>query len=240
MPRKPRFFLPGVPAHVIQRGHGCGPVFLGDDDRRDYLQQLYVAARRHGCRIHAYVLMPNHIHLLATPESSGALSRTLQYLGRRYVPEFNQRHGRSGTLWEGRFKAALIQSDSHLLACQRYIELNPVRAGLCASAGRYLWSSFRYNGFGEADPVITPHALYLRLDEDADTRRRAYRRLFAQPPAEDEFAELRACLQSGTPLGDAEFRRGIEQILGIEVGYARRGRPAKAAVASAGGGKPRD
>ncbi len=128
MPRKPRFALPGVPQHVIQRGHNRGFCFFAEDDYRLYLDLLKEAADRNGCRIHAYVLMTNHVHLLATPAGAHGISHMMQHLGRKYVRCINSLYGRSGTLWEGRFKASLVDSDAYLLKCMRYIELNPVRA----------------------------------------------------------------------------------------------------------------
>ena len=130
MPRKTRFFLPGVPVHVIQRGNNRQPVFFGPDDYRFYLERLREASLAHGCRVHAYCQMTNHIHLLVTPEDRDSISAALQALGRRFVPYINHAYGRSGTLWEGRFKASVVQQDAYLLACCRYIEINPVRAGI--------------------------------------------------------------------------------------------------------------
>jgi len=141
MPRKPRFYLPDVPAHVIQRGNNRQAVFFSDDDYRAYLGWLKEGAVRRGCAIHAYVLMTNHVHLLVTPEARESISRTIQYVGRRYVTYVNHQYGRSGTLWEGRHKGSTISSDAYLLACSRYIELNPVRAGMVEAPGDYLWSS---------------------------------------------------------------------------------------------------
>jgi putative transposase len=137
MPRKPRFFLADVPTHVVQRGNNRQPTFFDDNDRRVYLKWLAEAMERWNCAVHAYVLMTNHVHLLLTPNDAQGVSRAMQYLGRRYVPYMNHRHGRTGTLWEGRFKSSLVQSDAHLLTCYRYIELNPVGAGMVAVSDAY-------------------------------------------------------------------------------------------------------
>jgi putative transposase len=145
MPRKPRFFLPGVSAHVVQRGNNRQAVFYDDADYLTYLDWLEEGAKRYGCVIHAYVMMTNHVHLLATPQEKESISRLLQHVGRRYVPYINHTYGRSGTLWEGRFKASIVHASEYLLACYRYIELNPVRAGMVKTPRGYRWSSYRAN-----------------------------------------------------------------------------------------------
>ncbi len=145
MPRKPRFFLPDVPAHIVQRGHSREPVFFEDTDYRAYLDWLGEAAERYECAIHAYVLMTNHAHILATPRDKHGISRMMQYIGRRYVPYINTTYGTSGSIWEGRYKASLINDEQYLLTCMRYIELNPVRANMARSPGHYRWSSYRAN-----------------------------------------------------------------------------------------------
>ena len=228
MPRKQRFFLPDLPVHVVQRGNNRAQVFFTDKDRRKYLEWLGEAAERWNCAIHAYVLMTNHVHLLLTPADGDGISRAMQYVGRRYVPYVNRTHNRSGTLWEGRFKSSLVQSDAYLLACYRYIELNPVRAGLVAAPQDYPWSSHRSNALGRDDPLLTPHDNYLSLGRSADARRAAYRRLFETGLEPVVTKQVRECLQTGTPFGDEGFRDQIESTLGRPVGYAKRGRPRKA------------
>lgn len=227
MPRKPRFDLPGVPVHVVQRGNNRQPVFFADEDRRAYLRWLGEAAARCGCAIHAYVLMTNHIHLLTTPGQAGAVGRMIQTVGQHYVPYVNRTRHRSGTLWEGRYKACLIEADRHLLACQRYIELNPVRAGLVAAPGDYPWSSYAANARGRVDPLVHPHPLYEALGDTPVVRRRAYRAVLSKalPPDHDEA--MRHALQSGTPLGGEAFRGRVEAELNRPIGHIRRGRPRK-------------
>ena len=158
MPRKPRFHLPGVPVHVVQRGNNRQAVFYDEQDYRAYLKWLEEGAERYGCAIHAYVLMTNHVHLLVSPAHGESLGRLMQYLGRYYVLYINHHYGRSGTLWEGRYKASLIQAQDYLLACYRYIELNPVRAGMAKGPGQYRWSSYGYNALGREDRLLTPHS----------------------------------------------------------------------------------
>jgi putative transposase len=225
VPRKPRFFLPDVPAHVVQRGNNRQPVFYEESDYRAYREWLVEGAQRYGCAVHAYVLMTNHVHLLLTPQERDSASRLLQYVGRRYVPYVNHKYGRTGTLWEGRFKASIVDASQYLLSCYRYIELNPVRAGMVDAPSGYRWSSYRANAQGVGDPVVSPHHMYLGLGEDDQTRRSAYRRLFRGHVGEQHLDEIRGCLQTGTPLGNDRFREGIEQALKVKVGHARRGRP---------------
>lgn len=229
MPRKPRFFLPDMPAHVVQRGNNRQAIFFADKDYRVYLGWVHEAAQRWGCVIHAYVLMTNHVHLLMTPQDSEAISRVMQYVGRRYVPYVNQTYGRHGTLWEGRFKASLIQSEAYLLTCHRYIELNPVRAGIVTDPGDYPWSSYRSNALGERNPVLSAHAEYLALGDSAEARQAAYRQMFGETLDDPMLKQLRASLQTGTPFGDHRFRERIEQTLGRKIGFASRGRPRKPA-----------
>ncbi len=225
MPRKPRFFLPDVPAHVVQRGNNRQPVFFADDDYRAYLGWLAEAAGRYGCAVHAYVLMTNHVHLLVTPETRASISRMMQYVGRRYVPYVNRVYGRSGTLWEGRFKGAPIDGEAYLLACSRYIELNPVRAGMVARPADYRWSSYRANALGEVDRLLSPHPVFLALAGEPVARCGAYRALFRGQVDDRQLDGIRSTLQTGTPLGGDRFRARIERTLKVKVGHDRRGRP---------------
>jgi putative transposase len=219
--------LPAVPAHVIQRGNARQAVFFDDNDYRVYKCWLKEASERHGCEIHAYVLMTNHVHLLLTPTQKGSISRLFQYLGRQYVTYINREYDRSGTLWEGRHKGSLISSADYFLSCSRYIELNPVRAGMVRSPNLYRWSSYRANALGESDDLITPHELYTKLGRSGEARRKLYRELFRQSLEPKQVHAIRAAVQTGTPLGNDRFRRQIEQRLKQKVGQARRGRPQK-------------
>ena len=227
MPRKPRFFLPDVPVHAIQRGNNRQAIFFKDDDYAEYLKCLENAAAKSGCRIHAYVLMTNHIHLLLTPASAQSVSELFQNLGRHYVSYINQTYQRTGTLWEGRFKASLIDAERYLLSCYRYIELNPVRAGMVRAPEDYAWSSYRANALGEFNEFLQPHMLYVQLADTPEHRQAAYSALFADNFAPAVLSNVRECLQTGTPLGDERFRVQIEQALNVRVGYSRRGRPSQ-------------
>ncbi len=225
MPRKPRFFLPDVPAHIVQRGHSREPVFFEDSDYQAYLGWLEEAAERYGCAIHAYVLMTNHIHILATPKDKDGISRMMQYVGRRYVPYINYNYGSSGSLWEGRFKASLISDEQYLLTCMRYIELNPIRANIVNSPSRYRWSSYRHNAQGKDNSIITEHSLYTGLAKTKVARRENYKDLFKAHIDAEQLKSIRAAWQTGTPLGDDRFREKIERKLKTKVGQDRPGRP---------------
>ena len=230
MPRKPRFFLPDIPAHIVQRGHSREPVFYEDGDYSVYLGWLEEAAERYECAIHAYVLMTNHIHILATPHDKQGISRMMQYIGRKYVPYINYTYGTSGSIWEGRYKASLIHDEEYLLTCMRYIELNPVRASMVNNPSQYRWSSYRANAQGKGNPIITPHALYTAIGKNMTQRIAAYRTLFAAHIDKDSLRVIRAAWQTGTPLGNDYFREKIERKLKSKVGQARRGRPSKRAL----------
>jgi putative transposase len=225
MPRLGRYFLPEQPQHVIQRGNDRQAVFFAGEDREAYLAWLLEAANRHSCRIHAYVLMTNHVHLLATPARADSLPRMMQSLGRRYVRHLNDAHGRTGTLWEGRYRAAPIDSDRYLMLCMRYIELNPVRARMVRHPREYRWSSYRANALGAADALVTPHALYLSLGRSAAGRQASYRALFREALAEDFVTDLRVATNGGWALGDEAFRRRIAKGAKRRAEPLPRGRP---------------
>ena len=228
MPRKPRFYLPGIPVHIVQRGNCRQAVFFSDHDYAAYLRWLHEGCLKHGCRIHAYVLMTNHVHLLMTPQSHESISRAIQYVGRRYVSYVNRCYGKSGTLWEGRHKGCLASGDRYLLSCMRYIELNPVRAGMVTHPADYPWSSYHSNAMGKAYGMLQPHEIYLSLGASPTDRRLAYRELFRQELDPAWVRDMRAAVQTGTPLGNDRFREKIEQTLQRSVGHPRRGRPDKA------------
>jgi putative transposase len=229
MPRKPRFYHPGVPVHVIQRGNNRRDIFFNPKDYDAYRAWLHEACERYGCRLHAYVFMTNHAHLLLTPKNQDTVSRTLQYLGRRYVPYVNREYRRSGTLWEGRYKASSIDGEKYLLACMRYIELNPVRARMVKSPSAYRYSSYRANASGQADDLITPHSVYSALGRGPAARQEAYRNLFREDLERETLADIRNAWHTGTPLGSGQFVKKIEKALKTKVGYAKRGRPKRPA-----------
>jgi putative transposase len=225
MPRRTRISLAGLPLHLIQRGNNRSECFFAVEDFRAYLHWLRRYTEGLGVRLHAYVLMTNHVHLLLTPERPEQASRLMQALGRRYVRYVNEKYGRSGTLWEGRFRACGVHAEDYLLSCMRYIELNPVRAGLTASPELYRWSSYRHNGQGVDDPLLGEHALYAALGCDAAARQAAYRELFRGQLDEATVAEIRVATHKGHLLAAEGIRRQAEASLGRPLGPAPRGRP---------------
>ncbi len=209
MARHPRLELPGIAQHVVQRGNNRLPCFLDDDDRQRYLQCLREAMLRYRVRLHAYVLMSNHVHLLLTPGEPGALSRMMHTFGRNYAALFNGRHRRTGTLWEGRYKACLVDSQDYFLACSRYIELNPVRAWMVAQPDEYPWSSYGANACGGADALLAPHACYVALGSSRAARASAYRELFSEALSDALVEEIRIYLQQQKVLGTDRFRAWV-------------------------------
>lgn len=227
MPRQLRYFIPNIPQHVVARGIDRQAVFFQTRDYTLYRKALKDAAVSSRCQVHAYVLMTNHVHLLVTPEQERSLPLMMQAMGRNYVQRLNARHRRSGTLWEGRYKASLVQTDQYLMACQRYIELNPVRAGLVAAPGEYPYSSYRLHALGKEDPLLTPHANYLALHTDPAGRRNAYRALFSDMLSEELLTRLRESTNSCSVIGNEQFGRQIAAMLGRAIPTGKRGRPPK-------------
>ncbi len=228
MARLPRYVMPGHPQHVIVRGNNRMPIFCADEDYRFYLEKLKQACDKHDCSIHAYVLMTNHVHLLITPQTEHGISKVMQMLGRYYVQYFNHTYQRTGTLWEGRYKATLIDSERYLLTCYRYIELNPVRAeGMVDHPGEYRWSSYRANALGEADALLKPHPLYLALGTSSLARQASYRALFDTHVEEHSLLAIRESLNQCRVLGSDIFKDQIEDALKRSVRPGNPGRPKK-------------
>ena len=214
MPRRRRSDLPGYTHHVRQRGNNRAACFSRDADRVLYLALLEELVEKEGCAIHAYVLMTNHVHLLVTPDRPRAISRLMQRLGQRYVQRFNRVYQRTGTLWEGRFKACVVDSDTYLLRCHRYIELNPVRAGMVTHPGDYPWSSYMANAEGRHSSLLRMHPRVEQLGQDAMARQKAYRRLFQTSLTEVDLLKIRASCSTGVPLGSPEFVDAVERKTG--------------------------
>lgn len=225
MARKPRFSLPGIPQHVIQRGNNREPCFYAEDDYPRYLAVLMEALARNDCRLHAYVLMTNHTHLLLTPMTEHGVSHLMQDVGRKYVRYINRTYRRSGTLWEGRYKASLIDSEAYLLTCMRYIELNPVRANMVTHPGGYRWSSYAGNAHGQGDSCLTPHPVYRQLGKDPVSCQHAYRELFRQHMDPTAIHAIRAALNQELVLGREDFKERIEQMTKRQTRPGRTGRP---------------
>lgn len=225
MPRRPRIHLPGVPLHIVQRGHNRDACFFVDDDYLAYRHWLGGALKESGCALHAYVLMTNHVHLLLSPPQPQDVPRLIISLGRRYVQYINKTYRRTGTLWDSRYKSSLVQEDTYLLLCQRYIELNPVRAAMVDDPAHYRWSSYAANALGQSDSLITPHPLYTAMAADDAGRRENYRALFRSQIDSSAIADIRLALGQSQPLGNARFMDTIEQMTGQRREAKPRGRP---------------
>ncbi|MFC1664431.1 transposase [Pseudomonadota bacterium] len=230
MTRKPRFNLSGHPQHVVQRGINREPCFFEAEDYHFYLDCLDDACGRYACSVHAYVLMTNHIHLLITPEQTYALSWVMQSVGQRYVRYINRKYGRSGTLWEGRYKASLIDTETYLLICYRYLELNPVRAVMVDHPGEYRWSSYQYNAYGEGSPIVQVHAVYEALGSSANNRQWAYRELFRHHIDNEVIHDIRGALNQELVLGNKRFKDKIEKVTRRQTRPGKPGRPSKQSI----------
>lgn len=227
MARLPRLVVPNQPHHIIQSGNDRQAIFRDAEDYAAFLRWLREAAKQFKVAIHAYVLMPNHLHLLASPADGVGLSRMMQWVGRHYVPYFNARYQRVGTLWQGRYKATVIDPDKYLMACSRYIESNPVRAGLVATPADYPWSSFAHHAGVKPDPLITDHPVYWALGNTPFEREAAYQRLMDQRPSTEETAALTEAVLKGWPLGSDKFKAALAKQTSRRVSPGKRGRPAK-------------
>ena len=225
MPRKPRFNLLGIPQHIIQRGNNCSPCFLSEEDYQRYLSDLKMASEKYGCKIHAFVLMTNHVHLLATPLQENGLSQLMQALGRRYVRYINHQYHRSGTLWEGRFKSSLVDSDAYLLICMRYIELNPVRAAMVDHPGDYQWSSYQANAHSQNIELVEHHPIYLNLGQTSQEREHHYHELFRHHIDADTVHQIRKALNHELVLGRSYFKDTIKEMTQRATRLGKPGRP---------------
>jgi putative transposase len=227
MPRRSRCQIAGVPMHVIQRGNDRNPCFHSESDRNLYLAVLRELCDLYECSVHAYVLMTNHVHVLVTPEHSDSISLVMKHLGQRYVQYVNRRYARTGTLWEGRFRSSMVDSTGYFMLCQRYIELNPVRAGMVTRPHQYPWSSHGANAFGHRSDLVVPRAEYLSLGDTDAERQREYRKLFESDLVDAELKAIRDAVNGGFALGGQSFVDSVEAQLGRRAIRARPGRPVK-------------
>ncbi|MFA7555352.1 MAG: transposase [Spongiibacteraceae bacterium] len=230
MARLPRLCLPGIPQHIIQRGSNRQACFASEEDFAAYAYWLEESARKNKVAIHAWVFMTNHVHLLVTPTTFDGVSRMMQAVGRYYVRYFNHTYRRTGTLWEGRFKSCVIDTDNYLLICQRYIELNPVRAGMVASPEEYAWSSYQANGLGKAVRLWTPHWVYEQQAVTVEARAKAYRTLFNTHIDTAVLNEIREASNKGLALGSERFKQEVEELSGRRVTAMKRGPKPKGGV----------
>ena len=223
MPRSWRFILPGVAAHIIQRGNNRANCFRDDSDYLVYLANLRVLAEKYECAIHAYCLMTNHVHLLLTPQAAEACTAMMRDLGQRYVQYFNRRHARTGTLWEGRYRSSMVESSYYVLACYRYIELNPVRAGMVDHPTGYLWSSYAVNSGMRTDPLLAQHPEFVALGHDVEPRHAAYRGLFDGTLDRVLVQRIRDATNSGYPLVNDRFKASVLDPLGKKTAPGKPG-----------------
>lgn len=227
MARLPRLTLPGYPHHLIQRGNNRQPIFTSTQHYQDMLGLMAENAAKFEVAIHAYVLMSNHFHVLATPTTTSGLSHMMQALGRRYVRLFNDSQGRTGTLWEGRYKSTVIQSERYLLACMVYLDLNPVRAGMVDAPAHYAWSSHAHYVGVRHDPLLTPHAMYWALGNTPFAREVAYSDLVQAGLTPQVQQDLTQSVQRGWALGASDFVGELQKHTARRLSAARPGRPVR-------------
>lgn len=227
MARLPRLIVPHQPHHVIQSGSNQQVIFRDDEDYRSFLQWLREASKSYKVAIHAYVLMPDHLHVLATPSDEDGLAQMMQRVGRYYVPYFNKKYGRTGSLWSGRFKTSLVEAARYFLVCSRFIELNPVRVRMVGSALDYPWSSYAHHAGARPDALITDHAEYWALGNTPFQREAAYIELAEQALTHADTTALKDALLKGWPLGSDSFKLDLQNKAKRQVLPAKRGRPFK-------------
>ena len=227
MARLPRLVLPDQPHHIIQRGNDRQLIFREAEDYQRFLAWLKESAKEFKVAIHAYVLMPNHLHLLATPSDATGLAQAMQRVGRYYVPWFNQKYQRTGSLFQGRFKTSLIDSERYFMVCSRYIELNPVRAELASTPLDYPWSSYAHHAGARPDPLVTEHALYWALGNTPFQREAAYTQMAGLSLSKAELDSINKAVLKGWPLGSDAFKADLQQRTQRQVLPAKRGRPFK-------------
>jgi len=203
---------PGLPVHVIQRGNNRQTIFCSDEDMATYASDIRKAAEKFSVKVHGWVFMTNHAHLLLTPSSDGGISKLMQSLGRCYVAYFNFNYSRSGTLFEGRFRASLVEEHNYLLECLRYIELNPVRAGMVKDPGNYRWSSYQTHAFGTPVTMWSPLPQFLELGPNAAQRQAAWRNLIGEVLDAELITKIRQCANAGLVLGSQNFREQVERL----------------------------
>ncbi|MDQ7089501.1 MAG: transposase [Methylococcales bacterium] len=225
MPRKPRISPIGIPQHVIVRGNNRQVCFTNENDMTFYLNCLKNYSKKHDLQIHAWVLMTNHIHLLCTPMKKNSVSKTMQDVGRLYVCYFNRTYHRTGTLWEGRYKSSLVQSDYYLLAVYRYIELNPLRASMVNDPADYAFSSYQINALGKPSDLCTPHSEYLSLGDNDKKRQKKYKLLFKQRLDNKLINDIRKITNKGMAIGNDNFIAQIKVLTGHNLVCVNRGRP---------------
>lgn len=223
MPRAKRIIVPHYAHHLIQRGNNKMVIFFDDEDRNTYLRILKAGLEKTDVGLHAYVRMDNHVHLLATPLTEVAISKLMQFLGGTYVQYINEKMERTGTLFEGRYRSSVVDSDEYFFTCSRYIEENPVRAGMCNSPGEHVWSSFQGNAQGDANSLLTPHSAYDGLGRSPKLRAASYARMFVKPLAPADVGLIASTIEKFRPLGSAKFIEKLEKQVGFKISRSRHG-----------------
>lgn len=229
MARLSRLVVPHQPHHVMQSGNGSQAIFQEPEDYRHFLKWLREAARQFKVALHAYVFMPDQVQLLVSPSDTTGLGKLMQWVGRYYVPYFNQKYQRAGTLWQGRYRATVIEPEHYFMLCSRYIELAPVRAELVGEAWLYPWSSCAHHTGAQPDPYITDHPLYWELGNTPFEREAAYKTMIEQALTKEQVRTLQSAIHKGWALGSEAFKRALERQLHRRVQPAKKGRPRKLA-----------
>lgn len=229
MARRPRLFVAGLPYHIVQRGNNRSPIFFSNEDYRFFLEVLQEAKAKYPCFVYSYCLMINHFHLLLEPREKDNVSLLMKLLGAKYVRYVNKARKRTGTLWESRFKCSLIDSEPYFLACLRYVEMNPVRAGITDSPELYRWSSYRVRAYGEKSPFLDLDPWYNSLGVNAPERQLHYRQFFhhASDDSEPTYKLIREMTNKGGIIGSIDFKEQMEEILHREIIIRPPGRPRK-------------
>ena len=226
MPRRSRMYLPDLPYHVVQRGNNRQTCFREPENFYVYLKYWREIAKRYGVKVHAYCLMSNHIHFLVSCDNKTGLSETMRVVGSRFARYINQKYDRTGTLWEGRHRSSLVQSERYFLTCMQYIELNPVRAKMVTHPHQYQWSSYASNALGE-DSWIETHAVYQELGKNTAERCRTYQQLFRHGIKHSDLNLIRQACHFSQPVADEYYKEALERQAGITFGQMKRGRPFK-------------
>lgn len=224
MSRYPRPVFENIPLHIVQRGNNRNPCFFCKGDYQIYLAMMKEALEEHECVVHAYALMPNHVHLLASPRNTTAPAGLMKQIGQRYVQYINRRYNRVGTLWQGRYHSSLVDGDGYFLTCQRYIELNPVRAGIVVHPVDYEWSSYRVHAHGEDSEIVVPHDLYSGIGPDVNSRKERYRAMFMEPLPQLGLDQIRQATKSNGICGSTNFSEEIGVLLGRDFSRQTLGR----------------
>jgi len=227
MPRRPRMYISGLPYHVVQRGNNREACFYETEDYQYYLDLLEQLLTRYGVQLHAYVLMTNHVHFLMTPDDKDSISNLTRVVGSRFAQYMNKKYQRTGTLWEGRHKPSVVDTENYLLKCYRYIELNPVSANMVKRPEEYQWSSYGCNAWGDQSSFIEPHDEYTKLGATGNQRCSRYRDLFSDNLSNEDIHFIRKATHYCQPMGNDRFRLQIEKKIGRPVGVMSRGRPRK-------------